>query len=79
MSEDRPLKLIVDCQSGAQTYVPLSDEEILEREQMAIQAAEEQAAREVEEARIAALKESARAKLVAGEPLTAEEAALLVL
>jgi hypothetical protein len=73
------MKLIVDCSSGAQTYVPLSAEEIAEREAMAVQAAEEQAAREVEEARIAALKDSARAKLVAGEPLSAEEAALLVL
>lgn len=76
---DTPMKLIVDCATGTQTYVPLSDEEIAERDAMAAQAAEEQAAREAEEARIAALKDSARAKLVAGEPLTAEEAALLVL
>ena len=76
---DTPMKLVVDCATGAQTYVPLSAEEIAEREQMAIQAAEEQAAREAEEARIAELKDSARAKLVAGEPLSAEEAALLVL
>jgi hypothetical protein len=73
------MKLIVDCATGAQTYVPLSAEEIAEREVMAAQAAEEQVAREAEEARIAALKDSARAKLVAGEPLSAEEAALLVL
>lgn len=76
---DVPLKLIVDCATGAQTYVPLSESEIAEREAMAAQAAEEQEAREAEEARIAALKSSARAKLVAGEPLTAEEASLLVL
>jgi hypothetical protein len=76
---DTPMKLIVDCATGAQTYVPLSAEEIAEREVMAAQAAEEQVAREAEEARIAALKDSARAKLVAGEPLSAEEAALLVL
>lgn len=76
---DTPMKLIVDCATGAQTYVPLSAEELAEREVMAAQAAEEQAAREAEEARIAELKDSARAKLVAGEPLSAEEAALLVL
>lgn len=76
---DTPMKLIVDCATGAQTYVPLSAEEIAEREVMAAQAAEEQVAREAEEARIAELKDSARAKLVAGEPLSAEEAALLVL
>lgn len=76
---DTPMKLIVDCATGAQTYVPLSEEEILERELMAEQAAEEQEAREAAEAEREALKTSARAKLVAGEPLTAEEAALLVL
>lgn len=76
---DTPMKLIVDCSTGEQTYVPLTAEEIAEREAMAAQAAEEQAAREEEAARIAALKESARNKLVAGEPLTAEEAALLVI
>lgn len=79
MAEEIPMKLIVDCATGAQTYVPLSAEEIAEREAMALAAAEEQAAREAEEERIAALKTSARAKLIAGEPLTEEEAALLVL
>jgi hypothetical protein len=73
------MKLVVDCATGAQTYVPLSAEEIEERELMAAQAAEEQAAREAAEAEREALKASARAKLVAGEPLTEEEAALLVL
>ena len=78
MSET-PMKLIVDCATGAQTYVPLSAEEIAEREVMAAQAAEEQVAREAAEAEREALKASARAKLVAGEPLTEEEASVLVL
>lgn len=76
---DTPMKLIVDCATGAQTYVPLSEEEIAERELLAAQAAEEQAAREAAEAEREALKASARAKLVSGQPLTEEEAALLVL
>lgn len=76
---DTPMKLIVDCATGAQTYVPLSAEEIAQREADALAAAEAQAEREAAEAATAALKDSARAKLVAGEPLTAEEAALLVL
>jgi hypothetical protein len=73
------MKLVVDCATGAQTYVPLSEEEIAEREALAAQAAEEQAAREAAEAELEALKASARAKLVSGQPLTEEEAALLVL
>lgn len=76
---DTPMKLIVDCATGAQTYVPLTEEEIAQREADALAAAEAQAEREAAEAATAALKDSARAKLVAGEPLTAEEAALLVL
>jgi hypothetical protein len=76
---DRPQKLIVDCSTGEQTYVPLTDAEIEERELMAAQAAEEQTAREAEAAAKEALKASAIAKLVAGEPLTEEEASLLVL
>ena len=76
---DVPMKLIVDCADGSQKYVPLTEEEIAEREQMAADAAAAEEARLAEEARVAALKDSARAKLVAGEPLTEEEAATLVL
>ena len=76
---DTPMKLIVDCATGAQTYVPLSDEEIAQREADALAAAEAQAEREAAEEARAALVASARAKLVSGQPLTEEEAALLVL
>ena len=76
---DTPMKLVVDCSTGEQQYVPLTAEEIAEREAMAVAAAEEEAARQAEAEATAALKESARAKLVSGEPLTAEEAALLVI
>jgi hypothetical protein len=72
-------KVIIDCATGQQTIIPLTAQEIAERDQMAAQAAEEQAAREAEAAEKAALKESAKAKLIAGEPLTAEEAAVLVI
>ena len=73
------MKLIVDCATGAQTYVPLSEEEIAQREADALAAAEAQAEREAAEEARAALVASARAKLVSGQPLTEEEAALLVL
>jgi uncharacterized coiled-coil DUF342 family protein len=71
-------KLIVDVATGEQKYIPLSKEEIDELEQSAIKAAEAQAAREAEAAAKEALRASAKAKLVAGEPLTEEEAGLLV-
>ena len=76
---DTPTKVIVDCATGEQIVRPLSAQEIAQRDQDAAAAADAQAAREAEEARIAALKVSAKAKLVAGTPLTADEAAVLVL
>jgi hypothetical protein len=72
-------KIIVDCSTGEQKIVPLTSAELAQRDQDAAAAAEAQEAREAEEARVAALKVSAKAKLVAGEPLTADEAAVLVL
>jgi hypothetical protein len=72
-------KVIIDCSTGQQTVVPLTAQEIAERDQMVAAAAEEQEAREAAASATAALKESAKAKLIAGEPLTAEEAAVLVI
>lgn len=72
-------KLVIDCATGKQEYIALTPTEIAERDQQAAQAAEEQAAREAEAAAKQALKDSAKAKLVSGEPLTDEEAAAIVL
>ena len=76
---DAPKKLIVDLESGTQQYVDLTAEEIQQRELDAIAFATEQAEREEAAEALAALKASAKAKLVAGTPLTEEEAATLVL
>jgi hypothetical protein len=73
------VKVIVDTATGEHKYIPLSAEEIAEREAQAIQAEADRVAREAEEARILALKESAKDKLVAGEPLSEEEAELILL
>ena len=71
-------KLVVDCATGKQEYIALTPAEIAERDQQAAASAEEQANREAEAAAKTVLKESAKAKLIAGEPLNAEEAALLI-
>ncbi len=72
-------KVIVDCSTGETTVVPLTAEEIAELEAAAAQAeADRVAAQEAQEAR-EALKTSAKAKLIAGQPLTEEEAEVLVL
>ena len=76
---DVPKKLIVDLESGTQQYVDLTPEEIEQRELDAIAAATAQAEREEAVEALATLKASAKAKLVAGTPLTEEEAATLVI
>jgi hypothetical protein len=72
-------RIEVNCATGEQKVIPLTAEEIAEREAMAAQAEADRLTREAAEAEKAALKESAKAKLVAGQPLTAEEAAVLVI
>ena len=72
-------KIIVDCATGQQTIVPLTAAEIAQRDQDAAAAAEAQAEREAAAEALEALKASARAKLIAGTPLTEEEAAVLVI
>lgn len=76
---DTPKKLVVDLETGTQQYIDLTPEEIAQREAdaaaFAAQKAEEEAAAEA----LAVLKTSAKAKLVAGQPLTEEEAATLVI
>ena len=77
MSEELT-KAIVDCSTGVQSIVPLTAEEIAQREIDMAAAEEARIARETEEAARVALKESAKSKLIAGQPLTAEEAETLV-
>lgn len=72
-------KIVVDCASGLRSEIPLTAEEIAEREAMAAQAEADRLAQEAKAQALADLKASAKAKLIAGEPLTAEEADTLVL
>jgi hypothetical protein len=72
-------KLIVDCSTGEHVEVDLTDAEISEMQKLAAEDEALRLAREAEAERIANLKTSARNKLVAGQPLTEEEAATLVI
>lgn len=72
-------KLVINCETGVSEYIDLSDEEIAEISSREAEMERVYAEREAEQTRISGLKESARAKLVAGESLTAEEAAVIVL
>ena len=71
-----PIKIEVNCATGIAVEVPLTAEEIQQRELDAIAAATAQAEREATEAAEADAKASAQAKLAA-LGLTAEEIAAL--
>lgn len=61
----KPTKLIVDCSTGEQTEIELTDEEIAQMEADRIVFEAEQTARQAEEEAKAATKASALAKLAA--------------
>lgn len=69
----------VNCATGQVITRPLTSEEIAQREADAAAFAAQEAERLAAEEAKAALKASAKAKLIAGEPLTAEEAEVLVI
>lgn len=73
---ETPTKVIVNCETGEQTVVPLTAEEIAQLEADRLAWEQEKATREAEEAARAAAKASAEAKLAA-LGLTAEEIAAL--
>jgi len=72
-------KIVVNCETGEQQILPLTAEEIAQREADAAAFAEAEAERIAAAEALAALKASAKAKLVSGQPLTAEEADTLVI
>ena len=72
-------KVVVDCSTGISEVVPLSAEEIAQREADALAYAQRKAEEDAAAEALATLKASAKAKLIAGEPLTAEEADTLVI
>lgn len=70
----RPTKVVVNCETGVQEVVELTDAEIADMQAAAAAAAEAQAAAEAEAAAKAAEKDALLAKL----GITAEEAKLLL-
>ena len=76
---DTPKKLVVDIAAGTQQYIDLTTEEIAQRDADAAAYEIEQAAKSAADEAFAALKASAKSKLIAGQPLTEEEAATIVI
>ena len=76
---ETPMALEINCTTGEEIMRPLTSEEIAQREADAITATAQQEEAAQTATALAALKASARAKLVSGTPLTPEEAATLVI
>lgn len=75
---DTLMKLVVNCETGEQELIPFTPEEIAQAEADRIAYQEAEAARVAEEERITNLKQSARQKLISAQPLTEEEASVLI-
>lgn len=76
---ERLTKISIDATTGIETITELTDEEMAQLELDRAKAMEEFEAEEAARASLLSLKESARSKLVLGQPLTAEEAATIVI
>ena len=74
-----PIAIEVNCETGEVIERNLTQEEIAQLEAQATAAEADRVAREEEAEALATLKASAKAKLIAGQPLTAEEADTLVI
>ena len=72
-------RLEVNVATGVVTEIPLTPGEIQQRELDAIAAATAKSEQDAKDKALADLKASAKAKLIAGQPLTAEEAATIVI
>lgn len=63
MTDEVLTKVVVDCASGEVSYIPLTEEEIAEREALAAQAEQERLEREAAEAKLQADREAGIATL----------------
>ena len=79
MSDTTPTKIVADLATGETKIIPLTDAEIAQRDADAKAAAERKAQEDADAAIEAGLKASAKAKLIAGEPLTEAEASTLII
>ena len=75
----RPTRIEKNCETGVETNHELTDAEIAQMEADRAAAAARKAEEDAAATALATLKASAKAKLIAGQPLTAAEADTLVI
>jgi hypothetical protein len=74
---ERPIKLVVNCDTGEENYIPLTDSEMEDMELARVESEAREAVRLAEVSAQDAIRESARAKLAALGLTEAEIAALV--
>ena len=74
-----PTRIEINCSTGVESIIELTDAEIAQMEADRVAAEADRVAREAAAEALATLKASAKAKLIAGTPLTAAEADTLVI
>ena len=75
----RPTRIEINCETGVESIIELTDAEIAQMEADRVAAEARKAEEDAAAQALADLKASARAKLVSGTPLTAAEADTLVI
>lgn len=74
-----PTRIEINCETGVESIIELTDAEVAQMEADRVVAEARKAEEDAAAQALADLKASTRAKLVAGTPLTTEEAATLVI
>jgi hypothetical protein len=74
-----PTRIEINCTTGVESIIELTDAEVAQMEADRAAAEARKAEEEAAAKALADLKASAKAKLIAGTPLTAEEADTLVI
>jgi hypothetical protein len=74
-----PTRIEINCSTGIESIIELTDAEVAQMQADATAAAARKAEEDAAAEALVALKTSAKAKLVAGTPLTEAEAATLVI
>ena len=74
-----PTRIEINCKTGVESIIELTDAEVAQMETDRAAAEARKAEEDAAATALATLKASAKAKLIAGTPLTAEEADTLVI
>ena len=74
-----PTRIEINCKTGVESIIELTDAEVAQMEADRVAAEARKAEEDAAASALTTLKASAKAKLIAGTPLTAEEADTLIL